>query len=561
MPLNPAGPDDQALSRTEALEESERQFRSLADNMSQLAWIADPAGRIHWYNERWYSYTGTSHEAMMALGWRSLHHPDHGQRVESRLKRCFATGSLWEDTFPLRGKDGQYRWFLSRALPIRDERGSIIHWLSTSTDITAQVSAEDALRELNESLEQRVAARTRELAESNQRLQVEISERAQAEEALRHAQKMDAIGQLTGGIAHDFNNMLTGVLGALDLIQRRVAAGRVSEIDRYIEAAMSSANRAASLTHRLLAFARRQSLNQCPVDVNHMVMSMEELVRRTIGESIELEVDLHATSCLTNTDEHQLENALLNLVINARDAMPDGGRLLIQTELTHIPLLQDALAPGDYVRLRVQDTGLGMSSEVIARAFDPFFTTKPIGQGTGLGLSMVYGFINQTGGRVSITSEEGRGTRIDLLLPCHHDAAEQAPAVDRSIEPLRASQGERILVVEDEPDVRMLVVDVLKDLGYRVQVACDSHEALLVLQGAEPIDLLVTDVGLPGLNGRQLAEVARQHRPGLKVLFMTGYAREAQVRGDFLDDGMELLTKPFSIDELARRVSRLIEVL
>jgi PAS domain S-box-containing protein len=559
MPLNPAGPDDQAFSRTETLEESERQFRTLADNMSQLAWIAEPAGRIYWYNERWYSYTGTSHEAMMALGWRSLHHPDHRQRVESRLQRCFATGSLWEDTFPLRGKDGQYRWFLSRALPIRDERGNITYWLSTSTDITAQVSAEDALRELNESLERRVAERTRELAQSNERLQVEISERAQAEEALRHAQKMDAIGQLTGGIAHDFNNMLTGVLGALDLIQRRVAAGRVSEIDRYIEAAMSSANRAASLTHRLLAFARRQSLNQRPVDVNHMVMSMEELLRRTIGESIELEVDLHTTSCLTNTDEHQLENALLNLVINARDAMPDGGRLLIQTELTHNALLQDALAPGDYVRLRVQDTGLGMSSEVIARAFDPFFTTKPIGQGTGLGLSMVYGFINQTGGRVSIASEEGRGTRIDLLLPCHHDAAEAPVSIDRSIEPPRASQGERVLVVEDEPDVRMLVVDVLKELGYRVQVACDSHEALPVLQGNEPVDLLVTDVGLPGLNGRQLAEVARQHRPGLKVLFMTGYAREAEVRGDFLDPGMDLLTKPFSIDELAQRVRQLIE--
>ncbi len=559
MPLNPAGPDDQALSRTEALDESERQFRSLADNMSQLAWIADPAGHIHWYNERWYSYTGTSYEAMMALGWRSLHHPDHGQRVESRLQRCFATGSLWEDTFPLRGKDGQYRWFLSRALPIRDERGSIIHWLSTSTDITAQVSAEDALRELNESLEQRVAERTRELAESNERLQVEISERAQAEEALRHAQKMDAIGQLTGGIAHDFNNMLTGVLGALDLIQRRVAAGRVSEIDRYIEAAMGSANRAASLTHRLLAFARRQSLNQRPVDVNHMVTSMEELLRRTIGESIELEVDLHTISCLTNTDEHQLENALLNLVINARDAMPDGGRLLIQTELTHIALLQDALAPGDYVRLRVQDTGQGMSSEVIARAFDPFFTTKPIGQGTGLGLSMVYGFINQTGGRVSISSEEGRGTRIDLLLPCHHEVAEVPPAVPRSFEPPRAGLGERVLVVEDEAEVRMLVVDVLKELGYRVNVACDSHEALVVLQGAEHVDLLVTDVGLPGLNGRQLAEVARQHRPGLKVLFMTGYAREAEVRGDFLDDGMDLLTKPFSIDELAVRVRSLIE--
>lgn len=559
MPLNPAGPDDQAFSRTETLEESERQFRTLADNMSQLAWIAEPAGQIYWYNERWYSYTGTSHEAMMALGWRSLHHPDHRQRVETRLQRCFATGSLWEDTFPLRGKDGQYRWFLSRALPIRDERGNITYWLSTSTDITAQVSAEDALRELNESLEQRVAERTRELAQSNERLQVEISERAQAEEALRHAQKMDAIGQLTGGIAHDFNNMLTGVLGALDLIQRRVAAGRVSEIDRYIEAAMSSANRAASLTHRLLAFARRQSLNQRPVDVNHMVMSMEELLRRTIGESIELEVDLHTTSCLTNTDEHQLENALLNLVINARDAMPDGGRLLIQTELTHNALLLDALAPGDYVRLRVQDTGLGMSSEVIARAFDPFFTTKPIGQGTGLGLSMVYGFISQTGGRVSISSEEGRGTRIDLLLPCHHEAAQTPPAVPRSIEAPRASQGERVLVVEDEPDVRMLVVDVLKELGYRVEVACDSHEALPVLQGVDPVDLLVTDVGLPGLNGRQLAEIARQHRPGLKVLFMTGYAREAEVRGDFLDHGMDLLTKPFTIDELAQRVRHLIE--
>jgi PAS domain S-box-containing protein len=559
MPLNPAGPDDQAFSRTDTLEESERQFRTLADNMSQLAWIAEPAGRIYWYNERWYSYTGTSHEAMMALGWRSLHHPDHRQRVETRLQRCFATGSLWEDTFPLRGKDGQYRWFLSRALPIRDERGNITYWLSTSTDITAQVSAEDALRELNESLEQRVAERTRELAQSNERLQVEISERAQAEEALRHAQKMDAIGQLTGGIAHDFNNMLTGVLGALDLIQRRVAAGRVSEIDRYIEAAMSSANRAASLTHRLLAFARRQSLNQRPVDVNHMVMSMEELLRRTIGESIELEVDLHTTSCLTNTDEHQLENALLNLVINARDAMPDGGRLLIQTELTHNALLQDALAPGDYVRLRVQDTGLGMSSEVIARAFDPFFTTKPIGQGTGLGLSMVYGFISQTGGRVSISSEEGRGTRIDLLLPCHHEAAQTPAAVPRSIEAPRAPQGERVLVVEDEPDVRMLVVDVLKELGYRVEVACDSHEALPVLQGVEPVDLLVTDVGLPGLNGRQLAEIARQHRPGLKVLFMTGYAREAEVRGDFLDHGMDLLTKPFTIDELAQRVRHLIE--
>jgi CheY-like chemotaxis protein len=349
------------------------------------------------------------------------------------------------------------------------------------------------------------------------------------------------------------------VLGALDLIQRRVAAGRVSEIDRYIEAAMSSANRAASLTHRLLAFARRQSLDPRPVDVNQMVVSMEELVRRTVGESIELEIDLNSALRLTNTDEHQLENALLNLVINARDAMPEGGRLLIQTEVIHVAVLHDALTPGDYVRLSVQDTGTGMSAEVIARAFDPFFTTKPIGQGTGLGLSMVYGFINQTGGQVQIDSVEGRGTRIDLYLPCHFESAgRHLPPAEDAATP-RAGQGERVLVVEDESDVRMLVVDVLRELGYSVEVAADGPSALPYLQDAGRIDLLVTDVGLPGMNGRQLAEIARQHRPQLRVLFMTGYARNAQVRGDFLEQGMDMLTKPFSIDDLAQRVRGLIE--
>jgi len=559
MPLNRVGPDDTPLPQAQALRESERQFRTLADNMSQLAWIADPAGNIYWYNARWYSYTGTSLEAMLALGWRALHHPDHIERVNARLSRCFATGSLWEDTFPLRGQDGLYRWFLSRALPIRDDEGRITYWLGTSTDITAQVNAEEALRELNESLEQRVAARTRELATANELLQVEISERAHAEEALRHAQKMDAIGQLTGGIAHDFNNMLTGVLGALDLIQRRVAAGRVSEIDRYIEAAMSSANRAASLTHRLLAFARRQSLNPQPVQVNRMVLSMEELLRRTLGENIELEIDLGPGMRLTNTDEHQLENALLNLVINARDAMPEGGRLLVRTELITLGSAQEGLMPGDYVRLAVQDTGCGMPPEVIACAFDPFFTTKPIGQGTGLGLSMVYGFMSQTGGHVQLDSVVAQGTRIELYLPCHVENAVPSVDVQHTPAPRRASQGERVLVVEDEPDVRLLVVDVLRDLGYVVADAADGPSALLHLQGSARIDLLVSDVGLPGMNGRELAEIARQHRPGLKVLFVTGYARNAQVRGDFLADGMDLLTKPFSIDDLALRVRGLID--
>lgn len=560
MPLTFEEQDIGSMRNIDALLESERQFRSLADNMSQLAWTADSAGNIYWYNERWYDYTGASLEAMRALGWRSVHHPAHVERVTARLVHCFATGSIWEDTFPLRSKDGAYNWFLARALPIRDERGHITHWLGTHTDITAQVNAEEALRELNESLELRVAERTRELASINELLQIEMAEREQAEETLRHAQKMDAIGQLTGGIAHDFNNMLTGVLGALDLMQRRIAAGRTGEIDRYITAAMTSANRAAALTHRLLAFARRQSLNNSAVDVNQMVTSMQELLARTIGESIELRIELNDGLQLTSTDEHQLENALLNLVINARDAMPDGGQLTVSSEHVSVEGRASEIFAGDYVRLSVRDTGSGMSDDVLDRAFDPFFTTKPIGQGTGLGLSMVYGFIKQTGGHVLIDSVEGQGTVVHLYLPCHQNLRERSPVVVGGLEAPRAVNGECVLVVEDEEPVRMLVVDVLQELGYSTLEAADSKAALPYLQSSERIDLLVSDVGLPGLNGRQLAEVARQYRPELRVLFVTGYAPEAQVRGDFLGCGMDMMTKPFTVDELALRVRTMLEL-
>lgn len=547
------------MRNIDALLESERQFRSLADNMSQLAWTADSAGNIYWYNERWYDYTGASLEAMRALGWRSVHHPGHADRVTARLLHCFATGSIWEDTFPIRGKGGGYNWFLARALPIRDEQGHITHWLGTHTDITAQVNAEEALRELNESLEQRVAERTRELANINELLQIEMAEREQAEETLRHAQKMDAIGQLTGGIAHDFNNMLTGVLGALDLMQRRIAAGRVNEIDRYISAAMTSANRAAALTHRLLAFARRQSLNNTSVDLNKMVASMHELLTRTIGESIELQIEQGPELQRTYTDEHQLENALLNLVINARDAMPDGGRLTVSCEHVRLERRANEVAPGEYVRLSVRDTGTGMSGEVLDRAFDPFFTTKPIGQGTGLGLSMVYGFVKQTGGHVHIDSAEGQGTVVQLYLPCHREMCARPPSTVDGLEAPRAVSGERVLVVEDEEPVRMLVIDVLQELGYSTLEAGDGKAALPHLQSEERIDLLVSDVGLPGLNGRQLAEMARQYRPDLRVLFMTGYAPDAQDRGDFLGVGMDMMTKPFTVDELALRVRTMLE--
>ncbi|KPY80813.1 Sensory box histidine kinase [Pseudomonas syringae pv. tagetis] len=402
----------------DALRESERQFRTLADNMSQLAWTASPRGHVHWYNERWYAYTGASLEAMTALGWRSVLHPEHRERVMARLQYCFSTGSIWEDTFPLRGKHGAFNWFLSRALPMRDSQGRITHWLGTHTDITAQVNAEEALRELNESLELRVAERTRELANANELLQAEMAERAMTEEVLRHAQKMDAIGQLTGGITHDFNNVLSGVIGALDMIRLRVKAGRLDEVERYVEAAMGSANRAAALTQRLLTFARRQSLNVTAVDVNCMVLSMEELLRGTVGAHAQLQIELDEGVSVVRTDEHQLENALLNLVINARDAVAVAGLIRVRSRMLRLVTQKDGLLPGDYVRLSVEDNGCGMAQDVMDRVFDPFFTTKPVGQGTGLGLSMVYGFIKQAGGHVEITSSENQGTEVHLFLPC-----------------------------------------------------------------------------------------------------------------------------------------------
>ncbi|KIL03372.1 PAS domain-containing protein [Stutzerimonas stutzeri] len=550
---------DERMRAERALRESEEQFRTLADNMSQFAWMADPSGRIYWYNKRWYDYTGTTFEAMRALGWATVHHPEHRERVTGSLKRAFAIGSIWEETFPLRGKDGRYRWFLSRALPIRDDYGQVTHWFGTSTDVTAQVAAEEALRELNDSLERRVIERTRELAQINNRLHIEMAERERAEEALRHAQKMEAIGQLTGGLAHDFNNMLTGVLGALDLIQRRVESGRFGELGRYLDAAMTSANRAAALTHRLLAFARRQSLDPRPVDVNQLVASMEDMLRRTIGEHIRLDSALQEPLWQAYTDAHQLENALLNLVINSRDAMPDGGHLNIATRNVQVqPGEPDSPEAGDYVLLSVADTGSGMSAEVIAKAFDPFFTTKPIGQGTGLGLSMVYGFAKQTGGHVHIDSTPGEGTLISLYLPRNH-IEHTADAQRRALAQPPEADGETVLVIEDEVAVRMLVIEVLRELGYQVLEASDAPSAMPFIESDRRIDLVVSDVGLPGLNGRQLADLARQHRPTLKVLFITGYVPSAEQRKDFLAPGMDMLAKPFNIDELASRIRQLIE--
>jgi CheY-like chemotaxis protein len=368
---------------------------------------------------------------------------------------------------------------------------------------------------------------------------------------------MEAVGQLTGGIAHDFNNLLTGIIGALDLMKKRSEQGRFGEIERYLTLAKNSANRAASLTHRLLAFARRQPLDPRAVGVDALVGSMEELLRRTLGEQIALRIVASGAPWRTFCDPHQLESALLNLVINARDAMPDGGTLTIETANTDAAELED-VTPGEYIRISVTDTGAGMPEAVRARAFDPFFTTKPMGQGTGLGLSMVYGFARQSEGHARIRSAEGRGTNVQLYLPRHHGAVADPPGAAATAGALRAQDGETVLVIEDEEQVRALVIDVLNDLGYRALEAADGPRGLDMLRQNGHIDLLVTDIGLPGMNGRQVAEVARALHPALKVLFITGYAENAALAHGFLAPGMGLMVKPFAVDALATRVREMI---
>jgi len=512
--------------------------------------------------------------------------PEDREHVASTFRRAVDTRAEWHFECRIhRASDGEVRWIEARGQP-DGGRGNHppTHLLGIVADITERKHAEEAILRYNETLEASVAERTRDLTErtnelnertreltvANARLEAEAEaeDRERVEDALRQSQKMEAVGQLTGGLAHDFNNLLQGITGSLQLMRTRAAQGRTAEFERYIETAMGSANRAAALTHRLLAFSRRQTLDPKPTDPNVLVGGMEELFHRTVGPSIQLETSLAAEPWPALCDPNQLESALLNLVVNARDAMPDGGHLLIETTNTVLRDRRGApkdwppqdVPPGDYVALSVADTGAGMAPDVIARAFDPFFTTKPAGQGTGLGLSMVYGFVQQSGGHVRLRSEVGQGTTVTIYLPRHFGAGFETIEENTAAIMPAGTVGEVVLMVEDEPDVRMVVRDTLSDLGYTVLEAESGRAGLKIANSGVRIDLLLTDVGLPGgMNGRQLADAARQQRPDLKVLFITGYTDSVVAVGNGrMEQGMEVMIKPFSLETLATKIQNII---
>ena len=487
-----------------------------------LLCVADSSGVMKSINPAWTRVLGWMEREILGRTTEWLEHPEDRASTGNESPRLAAGATTLAFVNRFRTKSGEYRTLSWSATPVE----GLLYCVAR--DITEQRKQEAAL--------------------------------ASAEDQLRQAQKMEAVGQLTGGIAHDFNNLLQGISGGIERVQKRISEGRYEDVDRFLKAASESAHRAAALTHRLLAFSRRQTLDPRPTDVNRLIAGMEDLIRRSVGPPISVEVVGAGDLWPARIDGPQLESALLNLCINARDAMPDGGHLTIETtnkSLDERLARERELSPGQYLSLCVTDTGTGMSPEVIAKAFDPFFTTKPLGKGTGLGLSMIYGFVRQSGGQVRVYSEIGKGTKMCLYLPRHYgsveaDAQEDAEAIERGF-------GESILIIDDEENVRMLLNEVLVEQHYRVLEAKDGASALAILESDKRIDLMITDVGLPGgLNGRQIADRARVLRDGLKVLFITGYAENAAL-SNHLETGMSVLAKPFAMSTLVNKVRDMIK--
>ena len=523
-------PDDKASS-TRGAPLAPAAYEQLVQSIVDYAiYRIDPDGRVASWNPGAERIKGYSAEEIVGEHFSRFYTDEEREAgvPQQALKQAAETGRFAAEGWRVR-KDGSRFWGMVVIDPIR-EGDDLVGFAKITRDLTDRREAE---------------------------LELERSRNA-----LAQAQKMEAVGQLTGGLAHDFNNMLAGIAGSLELMRTRIAQGRLNDVERYINAASGAASRAASLTQRLLAFSRQQPLEPVATDANKLIAGMEELLRRTIGPAVQLETALSAGLWPCFCDTSQLENAILNLCINARDAMPDGGRLTIETVNTWV---DDAASrerdvpPGQYVAICVTDTGCGMPPEVVGRAFDPFFTTKPIGKGTGLGLSTIYGFARQSNGQVRIYSEVGEGTTVKIYLPRHHGKVAEASPLPERIEVPRAEGGETVLVVDDEPTVRMLIADTLAELGYQAIEAGDGASGLRVLESDARIDLLITDIGLPGgMNGNQLAEKARAKRPKLKVLFITGYAENAAISNGHLEPGMHMLSKPFAIEKLATRIKTII---
>jgi len=534
------------------LADSEARLRLATEAAEIGTWDYDPtSGDLRW-DVRCKQLFGLSADAAVSYEGSFLAglHPEDRDRADEAVQLALdpAGSGRYDLEYRTIGiEDGQQRWIAANGRAFFNP-GKGTRFVGTVIDITERKRTEERLRELNERLEEQV--------------EVEIGKRAEAEEALRQSQKMEAVGQLTGGIAHDFNNLLAGISGSLEVIERRLSRGRTEGIERFINGAQTSAQRAAALTQRLLAFSRRQTLDPKPTDVNRLVFGMEDLIARTVGPAIKVEVVGAAGLWPTRIDTAQLESALLNLAINARDAMPEGGKLTIETAnkwLDNRAAWERDLPPGQYISVCVTDTGTGIPKDIADRIFDPFFTTKPIGQGTGLGLSMIHGFVRQSGGQVRVYSEPGHGTTMCLYLPRYSgDIGDDTGGVQAPIQETGA--GETVLVIDDEPTVRMLIVEVLEEAGYVALEAEDGPSGLKILQSDAPVDLLITDVGLPGgMNGRQVADAARVSRPDLKVLFVTGFAENAAVGNGHLEAGMEVITKPFVMTELANKITDMIE--
>ena len=515
-----------------ALRESEARFREIFVNVSVPIAVLDAQLKVHECN---HAFTQLMQDNLDPDALRECFAPDQGAVIDE-LRLRLAYGERWKGTLNMRvhGEVRETEWQLS---PYRTPELSLVF----VEDVTEH--------------RHRERSHLARLDDATTQLANEVAQRARTEAQLLQVQKMDALGKLTGGIAHDFNNLLTGIITSLELIQKRIAASRTDKVQLYTEAALSSAMSAASLTHRLLAFARQQPLDTRPVDINAQVRSLEELLMRTIGERIALKLELTSKAAIALVDPVQLESAVLNLVINARDALPQGGNIWVSTyaAFSHG---DPNLADGAYVALAVRDDGTGIDHSVIDKVFDPFFTTKPLGQGTGLGLSTIYGFARQSGGDAHIRSVARRGTEVTIMLPATSDpTSSEAPPLTADAQ----GDGEHVLIVEDMPSVRMFVAEVLMDAGYRCTQVGDIESALERLQNDPSIDLLLTDVGLPRMTGRELADVARGWRAQLPILFMTGYAENAINRQVFLGDGMEMLVKPFQINELLDKVRRTID--